>query len=203
MHALVWQSMTVARYSQPSQVGMYVISHHFLTGGWGGEIPVYQIGDRAGIAGHGGGRPVGSGLAGDQVELAHQVPYELGADLLALPDELGVHPAIPVGLVGMLENSLDECGEVLTANRRGWGRPVPPFVISRRGHLGPLAHLHDGEVSLLRVDELKFRAHRDSWAKKAAAFPRNSAFIRNSRFSFSSSRRRARSVIDSGGSSSA
>ncbi len=27
-------------------------------------------------------------------------------------------------------------------------------------------------------------AHRDSWAKKAVAFPRNSAFILNSRFLF-------------------
>ncbi|HEX2806737.1 MAG TPA: hypothetical protein VHN80_11260, partial [Kineosporiaceae bacterium] len=45
-------------------------------------------------------------------------------------------------------------------------------------------------------------AHRYSWAKKAAAFPKNSVFIRNSRTSRSSSRSRARSETLNAGSSS-
>jgi hypothetical protein len=48
----------------------------------------------------------GLGWAGDQVEFAHQLPHELGADLLALTNELGVHATIPVGLIGMFENRL-------------------------------------------------------------------------------------------------
>src|SRR5205085_6609507 len=55
----------------------------------------------------------------------------------------------------------------------------------------------------LRVDEHEFLTHRYSCAKKAAAFPKNSVFIRSSRFSRSSSRRRARSDRFSGGSSPA
>jgi hypothetical protein len=179
------------------------VSDHFLAGSGGGEVPIHQIRDRAVIAGHRGGRPPRSGLAGDQVEVAHQLPHELGADLLALTNELGMHATVPIGLIGMIENRLDQPCEVGPANHSSRGRPVSPFIISRGGHLGPPAHLHDGELCLLRVDELEFRGHRDSWAKKAAAFPKKSAFIFSSRFSFSSSRKRALSLIDSGGSSPA
>src|SRR4029453_7700619 len=83
------------------------------------------------------------------------------------------------------------------------GRSVPPGVEARGRHLQPGAHLHDRVVFLFRVDERVHLAHRYSWAKKAAAFPRNSVFIRNSRFSRSSSRRRARSGNVKGGSSPA
>src|SRR5689334_12292404 len=58
-------------------------------------------------------------------------------------------------------------------------------------------------MRLFRVDERVLLAHRYSWAKKAAAFPRNSVVIRNSRFSRSSSRSRARSGRVNGGSSPA
>src|SRR4030088_1041387 len=103
----------------------------------------------------------------------------------------------------MSENSVEDRLQLVAASRGGRGRSAPPFIISRCGHLRPLAHLDDREVSLPRVDALELCAHRDSWAKKAAAFPKNSAFILSSRFSFSNSLRRARSVIDSGGSSPA
>src|SRR4029453_1796220 len=83
------------------------------------------------------------------------------------------------------------------------GRSVPPGVEARGRNLQPGAHLHDRVVFLFRVDERVFLAHRYSWAKKAAAFPRNSVFIRNSRFSRSSSRSRARSGRVNGGSSPA
>jgi hypothetical protein len=48
---------------------------------------------------------------------AHQLAHELGADLLALTNELDMHPPIPIGLVGMLKHSLDQRGEMLPANR--------------------------------------------------------------------------------------
>src|SRR5512144_2182146 len=82
-------------------------------------------------------------------------------------------------------------------------RPRRPLVEPRPGHPKPCARLHDRVARLLRVDELMASVHRYSWAKKAAAFPRNSAFIRSSWFSRSSSRSRARSETVSGGSSSA
>lgn len=178
------------------------VTYYFLTGSLGSKIPLHQVRSRAGIIRRGGGRPIRPGLAGDQVKATHQLAHELEADLLALTHEVGVHPAIPIRLIGKLKNGLDECFEVLAAIRGGRSRPVSPLIISRLGNVGPLTHLHKGKVSPLRVDELEFRAHRDSWAKKAAAFPKNSAFILSSRFSFSSSRRRARSVNDNGCSSS-
>src|SRR5664280_523402 len=81
-------------------------------------------------------------------------------------------------------------------------RPAAPFIERGGGHGHPLAHLHDRVQCLLRVDELVLTAHRYSWAKKAAAFPKNSVFIRNSRTSRSSSRSRARSATLNAGSSS-
>ena len=98
---------------QPSLPGPNIrnVFYHFLAGGGGGEVPIDQIGDRAGIAGHSGGRTPRPGLAGDQVEVAHQLPHELGADLLALTNELGVHATVPIGLIGMFKNRFDEsCG---------------------------------------------------------------------------------------------
>src|SRR5258708_7765788 len=94
---------------------------------------------------------------------------------------------------------------------RGSGAPecgdgigtATPFVVCRSRHVHPDEHAHERVVFLLAVDELELLGHRYSWAKKAAAFPRNSAFIRSSRTSFSSSRSRARSLIVSGGSSPA
>jgi hypothetical protein len=50
------------------------------------------------------------------------------------------------------------------------------------------------------LDELVFLAPRYFWAKKAAAFPKNSLFMRSSRTSRSNSRSRARSDMLSGGS---
>ncbi len=71
------------------------------------------------VAGYGGGRPPWPGLAGDQVEVAHQLPDQLGADELALANELGVHATVPVGLIGMFENRVDEFPEVFAPNREG------------------------------------------------------------------------------------
>ena len=61
-------------------------------------------------------------------------------------------------------------------------RPVTPLIEAGGGHAHPCAHLHDRVLRLLGIDERVARGHRYSWAKKAAAFPRNSAFIFSSRF---------------------
>src|SRR2546423_9165554 len=149
------------------------VSDHFLAGGGGGEVPLYQIGDGAVIAGHRGGRPPRAGLAGDQVEIAHQLPHELWTHLLALTNEPGMHATVPLGLIRMIENCLYESREVSAANRGSGGGPVPPLIISRGGHLGPHAHLHDREICLLRVDELELHGHRDSWRRRPPLFPKN------------------------------
>src|SRR5215207_3466300 len=108
-----------------------------------------------------------------------------------------------VGAVGVGEHGPDEQLQPFAAVRGRRGRPIPPFVVARPRHAQPGAGPQDGVGRLLRVDELKLCGHRYFWAKKAAAFPRNSVFIRSSRFSRSNSRSRARSETVSGGSSSA
>src|SRR5919206_3958743 len=114
-----------------------------------------------------------------------------------------MNSTITIGAIGLVKNRLDKRGQVrapLTGDRQ---RSVAPLVIARGGHLQPNTHFCDGIPSLLRIDERELLAHRYSWAKKAAAFPKNSVFIRNSRTSRSSSRSRARSDNVNGGSSPA
>src|SRR6266540_3019545 len=168
----------------------------------GGEVAAHQVRDLPGVAGLGGRRPPRPRLERLQAELAHQRAHQLRAAQVALPGQRGVHPPVPVGAVGVVEDRLDEQLQLLPPTRGARGGPVPPFVEPRGGHPRPRAHLDDRVVRLLGVDELVFRAHRYSWAKKAAAFPRNSVFIRSSRTSRSISRRRARSEMLKGGSSS-
>src|SRR5215207_3142668 len=147
MTALVWQSITVAKYTQPSQVGMYVISPTSL-------------------------RP---------------------------------------GAVGVGEHRGDQQLQPLPARGGRRRRPIAPLVVARTRHLQPFAHLHDRVLDraagrggrLLRIDELIPHAHRYSWAKKAAAFPRKSFFNRSSRTSRSNSRSHARADTASSGSSPA
>src|SRR5664280_496999 len=101
---------------------------------------------------------------------------------------LGRHPPVAGGVVGVGEHLPDQQAQLGPAGVRRRARPAAPFIEPRGGHHHPLAHLHDRVQCLLRVDELVLTAHRYSWAKKAAAFPKNSVFIRNSRTSRSSSR---------------
>src|SRR3954471_8339128 len=124
-----------------------------------------------------------------------------GGEALALAVQGGMDPAVPVGVVGVVEDPLDEGGQAGPTPGGRRGGPVAPLVEARGRHVHPRAHLHDRVPRLLGIDERELHAHRYSWAKKAAAFPKNSAFIFSSRFSRSSSRSRARSEIDSGGSS--
>src|SRR6266496_4199924 len=169
----------------------------------GGEVSAYQVGDRGGVAGDRRDRPPRPRLAGHQAQLAHQPADQLIARLHAEAGKLSVHASVAVGAVGLSEDVLDEDLQLLLALGGRRFLPAAPLMKPRPRHVHPLAHLAGRVVSLLGVDELVLRAHRYSWAKKAAAFPRNSAFIHSSRTSFSSSRSRARSETVSGGSSSA
>jgi hypothetical protein len=51
MQALVWQSITVARYTQPCQVGIGDVADELGAGHVGGEVAVEQVRDGAGVAG--------------------------------------------------------------------------------------------------------------------------------------------------------
>src|SRR6266496_4369024 len=169
----------------------------------GGEVPLDEIRGVADVGVGDGGQPPRSWLAGDQAELPYQGADELAAARHAPAVEFGVDATIAVGFVVFVEDLLDELLESRTAPGGHRIGPAAPFVVSRFRDAHPIEHAHERVVVLLAVDELEFLGHRYSWAKKAAAFPRNSAFIRSSRTSFSSSRSRARSLIVSGGSSSA
>ena len=81
--ALVWQSMTVARYSQPCHVGMYVMSPtSFSPGRASGEIPLHAVGDAVLLAvALGEAEPPRPRLAGLQAQLAHHRAHELRAGL--------------------------------------------------------------------------------------------------------------------------
>src|SRR3954470_9810590 len=190
---------------QPAFPGRQVgdVSDELGAGGVGVEVAGEQVRDHAGVAGDGGGGPERAGLAGDQAQLAHDRAEQFRGEALALAVQGGMDPAVPVGVVGVVEDPLDEGGQAGPAPGGRRGGPVAPLVEARGRHAHPRAHFHDLVARLLGIDERELRAHRYSWAKKAAAFPRNSAFIFSSRFSRSSSRSRARSEIDSGGSSPA
>ena len=60
---------------------------------------------------------------------------------------------------------------------------VAPGVVAGSGYFRPPAHGPDGVVAFFAADESVLGVHRDSWAKKAVAFFRNSASIRASRSS--------------------
>ena len=95
----------------------------------------------------------------------------------------GADSAVPVGLVGVGEDPLDEGGQVAPAlrGRRGW--PVAPLVITRRGHADPGAHLHDRVQRLLGIDERELRRSSILLGEEGRRFSRNSAFIFSSRTS--------------------
>src|SRR5271157_2518916 len=168
------------------------VTDHFLAGLSRGEITVYQIGDRPGLAGH-------------QVQLPHELADQLVADLLAAADQGRVHAPVPVFFPVGLEQRLDLDFQQLAPLRCGRFRPRPPVVVSGFRYSQPFAHLHDGGsvarcglVGVLRVDELVFLGHRCSLAKYAAAFFRNAFSISRSRTRRSISRTRSASGISDG-----
>ena len=95
-------------------------------------------------------------------------PLMSGTNVVALADQRGVDAPVPVRRVGLLENRLDEHGQLLAPAGGRRGRAVVPLVIARRGHVQPRAHFDDRILRLLRIDERELLAHRYSCAKKAA-----------------------------------
>src|SRR5918912_1776726 len=131
--------MTVARYSQPSQVGIYVMSPtNFLPGA--GDVKSRRtrsgMGCRAGI-GLGQAVPPRTGLAGHQPQLAHEGPDQLRGAALAAAGQLGVHPPVAVGLIELREDIGDQVPKMLAARRRRRWWPITPLVVARGGHLQP------------------------------------------------------------------
>jgi hypothetical protein len=59
------------------------------------DVTGEQIGDRAGVAGYGGGGPERAGLAGDQAQLTHDRADQCRGDALARAVQGGVDPAVP------------------------------------------------------------------------------------------------------------
>src|SRR5207244_2097659 len=160
----------------------------------GGEVPLDEVWGVGEVGVGDRGQPPRSWLAGDQAQLPHQGADELGAAGHAAAVEFGVDTAVAVRFIEFVEDLLNEfleSGPAAGGDRVG---PTAPFVVSRFRDVHPVEHAYKRVVVLLAVDELELLGHRYSWAKKAAAFPRNSAFIRSSRTSFSSSRSRARSL---------
>src|SRR5580704_9551394 len=180
----------------PSRNAGYV-PDHFLAGLFRREIAVDEVGDRPGRPLLGQRVPPRPRLAGDQLQLAHELADRLVIGLLAAADQLGVDPPVPVLLVVELEQGLDLELEHLPPFSCFALRSRSPFVIAGLGHAKPLAYLHGagsvprfrpGCAGVLSVDERIFLAHRCSLAKYAAAFFRNAFSISSSRFRRSSSR---------------
>ena len=86
----------------------------------------------------------GTGGAGrGQAQLTHDRADQLRGEALALTMQGGVDPAVPVGVIGVVEDPLDEGGQPVPApagRRRG---PVAPLVEARGGHAHRRAHFHD------------------------------------------------------------
>src|SRR5581483_67487 len=117
------------------------VANHFLTGIFRGEITVDQVRDRSGWALLGQRRPPRPRLAGDQLQLAHELADEFVAGLLAAADQLGVDPPVAVLLVVELEQGLDLQLEYLPAFFRLALRPCPPFIVPGFRYLQPFAQL--------------------------------------------------------------
>src|ERR1035438_7597391 len=168
------------------------VADHFLAWHGGAEVTGDQVRDRAGGALAGGSGAPWPRLAGHQAQLPHQGADQLRPGTHAPAPELGVHPAVTVGAVGVLERLEDQQPEFFPPFRRDALRPGPPFIESGPGYLKPRTHPRDRpsaglirgrDGGVLHIDELIKLAHRCSAAKYAAAFERNSLFILTSRFS--------------------
>lgn len=198
---------------QPAFPGRHVgdVTDEDLAWGISREVPAYQVRDRRRLLiGPGGAHPGAARLAGDQAGLAHQGPDQVRAAREPPADQDRVDPPVPVPPIVLDEHVLDHRPQLHPSSCRRRLGSGSPIVIPRPRHTQPRAHLfhqiarqpvlvHSGP---LRVDELILRRHRKSFAKKAAAFPRNSRSNRNSRTSRSNSASRARSEIVNGSSTS-
>ena len=89
----------------------------------------------------------------------------------------------PQNHVRGVELGFDHQGQLPPSDPRGGVGPAEPVVVSGLGHSDQLAHGCDGAVAFFAADELVALAHRRSFAKKAAAFFKNSFSARSSLFS--------------------
>jgi hypothetical protein len=105
------------------------IADHLRAWHVGGEVPVHQIGNgtSAGV-GTGEAVPPRTWLTGNQVQLTHDRPDQLGAAVHAPPYELGVHAPIPVRLVGLGERQLYDSSNVSSALSGRRSRPISPII---------------------------------------------------------------------------
>jgi hypothetical protein len=156
------------------------------------EVPAEQI-DRTRRRPRNRCDPPWPGMARHEAHHTHQLSDQFRADFDPASAQRVVHFAVAVDTVGSFEHlrDLDRQPEPSRSCCRCWS--TTPLIEPGPGNTRPHAHPHDRIVRLLTINKLVLRDYRYSWAKKAAAFPRNSVFIRSSRTSFSKSRKRARS----------
>src|SRR6185437_7621306 len=164
------------------------------------EVAADQVGRglRVGVLPRGDAE--GSGLGAGEVLLAQHPPHQLPGALDAGLLEVAVDAPVAVRAVRGRVRLRRRRGGLGASGRRRRQRAVTPGVVAARRDLEQHAAPPGREAGarLLRPDERVALAHRRSFAKKAAAFPRNSLSSRSCRFSRSSSASRARSLIDSG-----
>ncbi len=132
---------------------------------------------------------VGDRLSAGEVLLPQHAPHQLPRADDAAGDQVAVDTPVPVAAVRGGVRLRGEHRDSGTPSGRGRQRPLTPGVVAAARDLEQHAAPPDRETRacLLRTDERIPRAHRRSFAKKAAAFPRNSLSSRSCRFSRSSS----------------
>src|SRR5712692_3570529 len=137
----------------------------------------------------------------DQLELAHQPPHPVTADLEALPVELAPDLVGAVDAVVVLVDPSDLRLHRLVADSTGAGRPGGGRVVGRGGNLQHPADRLDPPTLPVGVDEAHYFGSRgsSSRAKKPAAALRISLARRSSRTSRSNSAMRWRSSVVSPG----
>ena len=130
-------------------------------------------------------------------QLAHQPGDALLADLDPVCElELRVDPGRTVDLLRLGVDLPDPLGQLTVGELACARRPPLPRVEALTGNADGTAQQGDGELCGLSLDEPEPRHGRSvSLAKKAAARFRISRSWRNTRFSRSSSRNRARSSV--------
>src|ERR1700691_3729430 len=142
--------MTVARKSQPSHVGMYVMSPTIFSPG---ASAVKSRSTRSGMS---------CSWPSPSVRLTRH-------GRRAPAHELRMHPPVPVRVIGILERLPDIQREYPAPFRRRRFRFIAPAVKTGTRHRHPDAHFHDRRHVLLvrllvsgvlHVDELELVAHR-------------------------------------------
>ena len=155
----------------------------FESGGPGGEVPAHEVGAGVDVVGGDGGADLPARLRGSQLLLAHDGADRVRRDRHALAVQCGGDAPVPVGHVRGVELGFDHQGQLPPSDLRGGVGPAEPVVVSGLGHSDQLAHGCDWAVAFFAADELVALAHRRSFAKKAAAFFKNSFSARSSLFS--------------------